>query len=539
MPFQRSSSRKLPFPRWYERILAMIILVNFCLIIFDITYLPLRDFWLQGRVQFTVKVGPFEQEFPKPPLRILPFSIAPYYDWVKGIEGNRTTDAYLRLVDQLNTRIDEKALEGYADPAKPVEPSSQNEANEVREGLPDFAQLGDKNAELNPKQPILEDENAEIPDILADLREASREMIVQNPFQIANKTGTLERIKNKMRTHVFDDKEASATKAFEEFWSEEYLLKNGSSEQFRFFDAEIRPLMESNYFRAIGENGLPFDNFPLLDFPFVSLFLLDFLVRTKLISRRYKSVSWRDAMLWRWYDFFLFFPVLRWLRIIPLTVRLDQAELIDYQKIKSQATQGFVALIAEEMTQVIVVRVVDQLQDTVKSGQIRTALEGRNKTEYIDINNRNEAAEIFRIISQILVTKVMPQAQPEVRQFLMYNIDSSLDQNTGYQQMQRLPGFKSMQSQMMETAIDKTYEQVVVILTDLLKEDKEFDRLLEELVNKFMDSLNSELKLKNNLDDMEGLLVDFFEEFKINYVQQIPKADIDQILDETRSLRQK
>ena len=205
MPFQRSSSRKLPFPRWYERILAMIILVNFCLIIFDITYLPLRDFWLQGRVQFTVKVGPFEQEFPKPPLRILPFSIAPYYDWVKGIEGNRTTDAYLRLVDQLNTRIDEKALEGYADPAKPVEPSSQNEANEVREGLPDFAQLGDKNAELNPKQPILEDENAEIPDILADLREASREMIVQNPFQIANKTGMLERIKNKMRMHVFDD----------------------------------------------------------------------------------------------------------------------------------------------------------------------------------------------------------------------------------------------------------------------------------------------------------------------------------------------
>ena len=132
-------------------------------------------------------------------------------------------------------------------------------------------------------------------------------------------------------------------------------------------------------------------------------------------------------MLWRWYDFFLFFPVLRWLRIIPLTVHLDQAELIDYQKIKAQVIQGFVALIAEEMTQVIVIRVVDQLQDTVKSGQIRTALEGHKRVEYININNRNEVAEIFRIILQILVTKVMPQAQPEVRQFLMYNIDSSLE----------------------------------------------------------------------------------------------------------------
>ena len=92
--FSRSQKR-LAVPLWYERLLALILLANYGLVIFDLTYIPLRDFWLQGRVQLNIKVGPIEQEFPKPPLRILPFDITPYYDWVKGIEPYRSTTAYL------------------------------------------------------------------------------------------------------------------------------------------------------------------------------------------------------------------------------------------------------------------------------------------------------------------------------------------------------------------------------------------------------------------------------------------------------------
>lgn len=493
-PFDRSKKR-LAVPLWYERLLALILLANYGLVLFDLTYIPLRDFWLQGTVQLSVKIGPFERAFPKRPVRIFPFNITPYYDWVKGIEPYRSTTTYLELVDELNRKLDEQALEGSA----------------------------------NPQQA------QEIDNILAELREESAQMIIENPFQIANKVGTFERIKNRMRLHVFGSTDASATESFEMFWSKDYLLKNGLTNQLVFFNQNIQPLIATNYFRDIGENGRPVDNFGLIDFPFFVIFLLDFLARTRLISLRYRGVSWFDAMLWRWYDLFLFLPFFRWLRIIPLTVRLDKAKLIDFEKIKRQATQGFVAIIAEDITEVIVVRLVDQMQALVREGALRKILDRAKAAQYIDINNRNEVVEIIRIVSQVLLQKVLPEVEPEVQSFMLYNMESSLGKIQGYQQWQNLPGVKNMQAQMINNMIATIYHRLLVVLQSLLEQNKDFDRLLENLVSKFMDELNSELNQQHHLDDIEELMIDFLEEFKINYLQKLSKADIERILGNTAS----
>ncbi|QHV01041.1 hypothetical protein [Synechocystis sp. CACIAM 05] len=493
-PFDRSK-KHLAVPLWYERILALILLANYSLVLFDLAYIPLRDFWLQGTVQLSVKVGPFQRVFPKRPVRIFPFNITPYYDWVKGIEPYRSTAAYLELVDELNSKLDEQALDG---------------AGNVQQAQ-------------------------EIDKILAELRQDSAQMIIENPFQIANKTGTFERIKNRMRLHVFGSTDASATESFETFWSKDYLLKNGLTNQLVFFDQEIRPLIATNYFREIGENGQPVDNFALIDFPFFLIFLIDFLGRTRLISLRYRGVSWVDAMLWRWYDFFLFLPFFRWLRIIPLTVRLDKAKLMDLNKVKGQATQGFVAIIAEDMTEVIVVRLVEQMQQLVREGALRKFLDRAKTTQYIDINNRNELVEIIRIVSQVLLQKVLPEVEPEVRDFMLYNMQSSLGQIQGYTQLQSLPGVKNMQREMMVNMIAISYERILTTLQSFLEQDKEFDRLLENLLTKLTMELNVELNQQHHLEDIEELLIDFLEEFKINYLQKLSEADIERILGNTVS----
>ncbi|MFM1842848.1 MAG: hypothetical protein RLZZ490_1585 [Cyanobacteriota bacterium] len=520
--------KRLTVPLWYERLLALILLVNYGLVIFNLTYIPLRDFWLQGRVQFNIKVGPFEQEFPKPPIRILPFDITPYYDWVKGIEPYRSTTAYLELVDRFTAAINQKALAGVMSPTGSTTDSPPRQTGQ---------QTSPPAPETSHPSPVEQDQDIEA--MLAELRRDSVAMIQENPFQIANKTGTLERIKNIMRAHVFDTRDASATDAFETFWSKDYLLTQGISDQLQFFNQQIRPLIATNYYRGIGENGQPTDNFPILDFPFFVIFLTDFLVRTRIISRRYKGISWIDAMFWRWYDFFLFIPAFRWLRIIPLMVRWDQARLLDLKTVKGQAVQGFVAIIAEEMTEVIVVRIVDQLQELVHQGQIETFLNNAKTRDYIDINNRNELLEISRIFLQVLVEKVLPKLQPEVQEFILYNLQSALKENVGYQQLQRLPGMKTLQTDMMRGMIDNTYQQSLMILQGLLQSDPEFDRLLEKIIVKLTGNLNSELKQKNNLAEVESLLVDFLEEFKINYIEKLSSADIDRILDETRVLRQR
>ncbi|BFM40234.1 hypothetical protein [Synechocystis sp. LKSZ1] len=488
---------RLAVPLWFERGLALLVLVNYLLVLFDLSYIPLRDFWLQGRVQITFKIGPWEKEIPNPPLRILPISVAPAYDWVKGIEPYRSTEAYLALVDQLTAEIDQRALEG------------------------------------NPARP-----QTEIDTILAQLREQSQQMIAENPFQVANKTGTLERIKNKMRLHVFGTKDASATQAFERFWSKAYLLEKGSRQELKFFDEQIRPLIASNYFRAIGENGQPVDNFPLLDFPFFVIFLVDFLVRTRLISQRYRGVSWWDAMLWRWYDVFLLLPVFRWLRIIPLLIRLDQARLINLAQIRGQAVQGFVAIIAEEMTEVIIIRLISQIQQLIQQGQLRQWLWQEGTRAYIDLNNRNEIVDISRILGTMMVEKVLPSLTPDVETWLVYNLQQACQQIPTYKTLQHWPGMREIQTQVLGQLVNNIYQQLILALQGLLQEDPQAEQLLAQIGTTFNQSLNRELQAAHNLEKIEQLLVEFLEEFKLNYIQKLSETDIERILEETRTLKQ-
>jgi hypothetical protein len=500
-PIKRSISLLGSF--WNKGI-ALLALANLILVLFDLTYIPLRNFWLQGRVQLFIKIGPIEREFPNEPLQILPFRITDWYDWVKGIEPYRDTEEYLQRVEDLNNKVDRVALESS-------ERSQQGNS---------------KNQEET------------IDEILKDLRDRSTEIIDTNPFLVANKTGILERIKNKMRDRVFGTKDASSKEAFETFWSKEYLGKKGFRGELNFFDREIRPLIETNYYRPVGENGEPVDNFELLDFPFFAVFLLDFLVRTLIIARRHTGVSWFDAMLWRWYDVFLLVPLLRWLRVIPVTIRLNQAGLIDLHAIQKQVRQGFVANIAEDITEVVVVQIIDQFQGVIRDGEISNLLSRRNVRQYIDLNQVNETSEIIKLTINTLVDRVLPKLQPDIEALLQYNIQKAIAQTPAYQNLRYLPGMERLQTNLSEQLTKQIYQGLSSTITALLKDDPVFNRLLERLITNFSRIVSSEFQAENSFKKIESLLIDLLEEIKINYIQRLSQEDIETILEQTRAIRQ-
>ena len=484
----KRKSAKRPLILWIERVMAFLALLNLLLVLFDLSYIPLRDFWLQGRVQLFIKIGTFEQEFPQQPLEVLPVRVTDWYDWVKGIEPNRSTQSYLKRVEDLKRTTKETDLEV-------------------------------------------------IDAILVDLRSLSIKMIENNPFQIADKTGTLERIKNKMRLHIFNNKDASSQESFNTFWSREYLNENDYDEQLDFFSRQIKPLMETNYFRPVGENGELIDNFSLLDFPFFLIFLLDFLSRTWFISRRHAGLSWFDAMLWRWYDVFLLVPLFRWLRVIPVTIRFSEANLIDLHRIQKQASQGFVATIAEDLTEVVVIRVVNQLQDSIRKGQLSNFLSQQNEREYIDLNDINETAELVKLMSNLIVNDVMPKVRPDAEALLQYSIGKVVDESPAYQGLQNLPGVKELKTNLTEQLVKQIYQVLQDTLKVAIAEDKVFDELLEKLGTNFSKSINSEIQAKQSIEKMEFLLVALLEEVKINYVESLTEEDIEQILEQKRLLR--
>ena len=95
-----------------------------------------------------------------------------------------------------------------------------------------------------------------------------------------------------------------------------------------------------------------------------------------------------------------------------------------------------------------------------------------------------------------------------------------------------------MQSQLTERLVSQLYQGLSVGLQGLLIEDPDFDRLLEKLVEKFSKSLGSELQAEHSIEQIESLLNDLLEEIKINYIQNLSQENIENILEQTRALRQ-
>ena len=464
---------------FFERVMAVLALVNLLLVIFDISYIPLRDFWLQGRI----KVFGLTLQVPLPPL-------TQGYDPIKGIEPNRDTAQYLEKIEDLERQISETGV----------------------------------------KSPQVEL-------ILQDLRRRSTEIVDTNPFQVANKTGALEKIKNKMRQHVFRTKDASAKESFRRFWSQDYLATNGLRRELDFFRSEIRPLFETNYYRPIGENSEFIDHFWMIDFPFVVLFGLEFLARTWLISRRRRSVSWLDTMLWRWYDVFLLLPFLRWLRIIPVTIRLNQAELLDLNPIQKQISQGFVANFAEDLTEVVIVRVINQAQSSIRKGDIAKWLSKKEVRPYIDLNETDEVAALSTLMMQLTVYQVIPKIRPDLEALLQHNLAKIINQSSAYQGLALIPGMEQLQHELTARLVKEISQGVYDVINNAMEEDPVGEKLFRQLLQHLSDALGSEIQTKQTLQKIQSLLVDLLEEIKVNYVERLSEEDLEEILEQTRAIR--
>ncbi len=448
---------------WFERLMALTATVNLGLVLFNLTYVEWRDFYLRNLPQ-----------------------IQEIYDPIKGIEAHRETKNYLRTVDEFEQQVRVGRIESVQSAAK-----------------------------------------------LEELRNLSVEMIEDNPFAGASKSGTLEKIKNRMRDRLDNE---SSKRAFSTFWSQDYLLTQGLDKELDFFNQKVKPLIKTNYYRSIGENGEFIDKFWIIDLPFIIVFALELLARTFYIKRRQVGFSWSDSILWHWYDLFLILPFCRWLRIIPVLVRLDRAELLNLQSLKQQTQKGIVANFAEEITQIVVIRVINKTQNSIKRGNLtRWLQQSQTLRPYIDINNVDEIEALGGIFVQTIIREVLPKIQPQIIALLQHNIDSVFNQSSIYRNFGNLPGLGQMQSQLsgqLATQIATNLYHALVSAT----EDPVSAELSRELVKRFSETLTDEIQKKQVLAEIQSLLIDFLEEIKINYVQQLSEEDIEQILQQTRHL---
>jgi hypothetical protein len=244
-----------------------------------------------------------------------------------------------------------------------------------------------------------------------------------------------------------------------------------------------------------------------------------------------------EAILRRWYDFFLVLPFVRLLRIIPVTMRLYQAGLLNLEPFRKQLNYDFAVTFAQELTELIGIQIIDQMQDYIRQGDLaRWLFHPESRRPYIQIGNRNEAKVIATRLVDISVHDVLPQVKPDVDALIHYGLENTFNQIFFYQQIQKVPGFSNLPTQLTEQ-LAKNLSQTVYENLIKVFEDQIIAQLINRLITNFRDALEIELQKKHNLQEFEILLVDMLEEIKINYVKRIQAKGIEKVLAEAGQLQ--
>ena len=412
-------------------------------------------------------------------LQVLPEQTVWYGERFKGIEPDRTTQRYLFLVDS----FEEVAREGDVEGVKAQQ-------------------------------------------LLAALQASSTTIIDEDPFAVAGKSGTLARVKNLMRDRMRTD---SAKKAFSAFWNERHLQPASINQELIFFNTQVRPLIESNYFRGIGESGSPIDLFWQIDAGFMAFFAIEFLLRTYGLSRRYPNTTWPDAMLWRIYDVPLFVGFWRWLRIIPVTLRLHQAQVINLEPVRNRISRAIVSQFAVELTEIVLLRTIDQMQQLVKDGNIsRWLVAATDQTQYVDINGVDEVQTITKHLADVMVYKVLPKVKPELDSLMQHSVVGALHQAPAYQGLKFMPGFEGISAQIARQVVTELSRTLTDVLQNIVSDEKGA-ALTSDLIASFSHHLRIEMQSAETMDEVRDLVNDLLEEIKINYVERIAGEDIEQM----------
>jgi len=460
--------------RHWDRAVALWAGLNLLLVLFDITYIPLRTFWLQRNLT------PLPQVPLVVPLRLLP-DLTPLYDPVKGIEPHRETQSYLQTFE----RLDQSLL---------ADATSAQSAVQRRR--------------------------------LVALTEA---MINENPFAASGNSGTLEKIKNRLRQRAGHD---SAKQAAAQLLGDAWLGQTSWQQERRFWQQQVLPLVATSYWRSIDENGRPTDHFWRIDLLlFQSVFALDILLRMLRMRRRFPGLSWRDALLRRWIDLPLLLPFWRWMRLVPVVERLSQARLINVEPLRAAVSRAVVSLLALELFEVLALQLVDGTQSLLRSSQWPRWIRSLRSHQSVSGADEQQLVDLVRLWGPLLLGQVTPRLAPELQSLLGHALQ---------QQLREVPGGvmvpAGVSRQLAVGVVDSLLDLSRGTAQRLARNDDRQSALLQQAIDRFWEELAAALEQAGTLERSQELLCALLQQLKLNYLAQMNRAGIDALMDELDEL---
>jgi len=284
-------------------------------------------------------------------------------------------------------------------------------------------------------------------------------------------------------------------------------------------------LAETNYWRGINDSGQPIDHSWRIDLPFQLLFLVDILLRTIRLKRRYPAIRWRDALLRRWIDLPLLLPSWRLLRVVPVTERLSKAELIQLEPLRTVVSRAVVAVLALELFEVLTVRLLDAMQQLIRSPQLPQRIRNLRSHQTVADNGERELAELLRLWLPLLLTQVSPGMRPQLVALFSHALQRSVNDVVVPGPLRDLAPIQKAEQEFSDQLARNMVDALLGLSRSagdrLGKRDIALEDLSIDVLDRFWDELARTLEQGPVLERSQQLVAAFLEELKRNSIRQL------------------
>ena len=435
----------------WDFVMVMVVLANLTLIVFDLTYLWLRPYYYK-------KFPAILEFYDKPILGIEPHRSTEKYikfvDTLKFLERikdpsvhsqefssklNEMKEAIQFVYTQDDVKLmNEKSLllEKYSLVTKPGDISQDLLDTEelfldllsYKEGEYISAHIEKLESDLLLLSRVETEKGwkEEKEDVLSKMDYQMIHIVETNPFQASGQTENISKIKSNIKTRYDSVKTRDLDKDYRNILSKSlggqksfpstalvftWFWRNPQSsmdEKFTIFDNEIRDLMGVNYYRHIGKNGKPVNNYLVLDAPFLAFFVCEFALSWFIAIRKKKYLAWFLYPIYHWYDVLGLLPIVefrlfRLIRIYKIFLILKTSRIVPVgNDIISRAIKYYGNIIKEELSDMVTIQIITESQEEIKSGaslQIMTkAIEAhRDDIKRVVVRKLKESASNERL----------------------------------------------------------------------------------------------------------------------------------------------
>ena len=439
-------ARFFTFRILWDLFMIQAVILNLNLIVFDLTFLSLRPYYLSH----------------------LP-AVTKFYDPFLGIEPHRTTEDYLKLVDEYSRVV-----------ATPDSPEKLEAVQVVSQKLID----------------------------------QSIKIVEENPFEKAGLMANLQQMKDKTKKKYEEEtgishEKSSSKEALKWYWT---YNPNNALDHIKYFQEEIFPLVNANYYRQYGLNGKLKDDFLKLDLPFFLLFLIEFLVQWFLAIKNRVYVAWFLYPMYHWYDVLGLVPLaefrfFRLFRVVSMYILLKNSSLTNVgNDIFTRTFTYYTNIIKEELTDMVTVRILTEMQEEIKSGAsinlITSAVEARReqlKKLIIDnvkkgIANPKANDMIRKLLAEALVrssntASTLHLVPAVIKETITKDIGLAVFDSVNEVIISKLTGENGEEN--INLLIDNVLDDVI-----LGSQDSEFNKLSEDMTVEIIENMKKAVSVK-------------------------------------------